>query len=514
MKFSLSLLVHELDETIISVHLADPDNVPKVVGMKMLDPATTELQKDYLYLGRLPQFQRFFGEGEKPAGCTLIFYGTDPNDLDESYNAVNYLVVTPLVPLNRFINLLETVFATYYEWENRLLFMSISAFSSLQEMLDTAYEKIKIPMCMLDINHAVQALVKEEASEDSLLKIMENGYGYRFVSVIQDCNPSLEELDRNDVTEVISNISGNRLRVSTIRSHGRPAFYLGLHKEDSEPFENYTLELFGLLTDMFKQKAMSVPLENLTRISLFGQFISDLISGTSLEENLIDRVMEYFGFSDYSGYILIGIDFPSSEGRYNVRLAEFIRSIEREIQVCKCFYIQPYLGILIPKDKLDVTESALKSLIKDYKMNCAASNAFSNINDISGVWNQVLFMLACPDPVPGNTFLRRYDHYIIKSCSAAVEKRFPIETLYNQVFLTLKDFDRENQTEYVKTLVTFLQNNCSITDTAAKLFIHRNSMRYRIQKIEELVGFDITESEKRELILFTSFFVNDSENSL
>ena len=508
MKFSLSLLVHELDETIISVHLADPDNVPKVVGMKMLDPATTELQKDYLYLGRLPQFQRFFGEGEKPAGCTLIFYGTDPNDLDESYNAVNYLVVTPLVPLNRFINLLETVFATYYEWENRLLFMSISAFSSLQEMLDTAYEKIKIPMCMLDINHAVQA------SEDSLLKIMENGYGYRFVSVIQDCNPSLEELDRNDVTEVISNISGNRLRVSTIRSHGRPAFYLGLHKEDSEPFENYTLELFGLLTDMFKQKAMSVPLENLTRISLFGQFISDLISGTSLEENLIDRVMEYFGFSDYSGYILIGIDFPSSEGRYNVRLAEFIRSIEREIQVCKCFYIQPYLGILIPKDKLDVTESALKSLIKDYKMNCAASNAFSNINDISGVWNQVLFMLACPDPVPGNTFLRRYDHYIIKSCSAAVEKRFPIETLYNQVFLTLKDFDRENQTEYVKTLVTFLQNNCSITDTAAKLFIHRNSMRYRIQKIEELVGFDITESEKRELILFTSFFVNDSENSL
>ncbi len=513
MKFSLSLLAHELGDAIMYTHFTENGASAKVVGMKMYDPATVEFLPDQLYLCWLHQLEPMIKEGRDFSGVNFLLYGCDPREAEAQLPDSNLFVVTPLVTVNHLINLIETVFATYYEWENRLLVMSIVGRYTLQELLDLARTKIKTPMCILDINHAVQALSRDEETEDALLKIMDNGYGYRFISVIRDCNPTLEELDRNEVTEVISNISGNRLRVATIRAHGRPAFYLGLHKTDAEAFPDYTLELFELLTDIVKQKAMSVPMENLTRVSLFGQFISDLIGGATVEETLVSRLMDSFGFSAYGSYILIGIDFPTSEGRYNVRLAEFIRSVESELKVCKCFYMQPYLGILLPEDKMDVTESTLKSLLKDYPVNCAASNAFGDIRDIAGVWDQVLFMLSLRDTDGKSGFLKKYDDYIIRSCSAAVEKRFPIETLYNQVFLTLKEFDRENQTEYVKTLVTYLQNNCSITDTAGKLFIHRNSMRYRIQKIEELIGFDVTESEKRELILFTSFFVDSGDGA-
>lgn len=45
-----------------------------------------------------------------------------------------------------------------------------------------------------------------------------------------------------------------------------------------------------------------------------------------------------------------------------------------------------------------------------------------------------------------------------------------------------------------KTLETFLNYNCDITKTAAELFVHRNTVIYRIEKCEELLGIKIDPS--------------------
>ncbi|MER2227006.1 MAG: sugar diacid recognition domain-containing protein [Carnobacterium sp.] len=47
---------------------------------------------------------------------------------------------------------------------------------------------------------------------------------------------------------------------------------------------------------------------------------------------------------------------------------------------------------------------------------------------------------------------------------------------------------KEVAPEYVETLISFAQNNKSINDTSLELHIHRNTLNYRIQKIEESTG--------------------------
>jgi hypothetical protein len=49
-------------------------------------------------------------------------------------------------------------------------------------------------------------------------------------------------------------------------------------------------------------------------------------------------------------------------------------------------------------------------------------------------------------------------------------------------------YDLENGTELTQTLEAFLTNSGSVAKTSAQLFIHRNTLRQRIQRIEELVG--------------------------
>lgn len=49
-------------------------------------------------------------------------------------------------------------------------------------------------------------------------------------------------------------------------------------------------------------------------------------------------------------------------------------------------------------------------------------------------------------------------------------------------------YDLRHSTALSATLDTYLSNRCSVTDTADELFIHRNTLRQRLGRIEELTG--------------------------
>lgn len=61
----------------------------------------------------------------------------------------------------------------------------------------------------------------------------------------------------------------------------------------------------------------------------------------------------------------------------------------------------------------------------------------------------------------------------------------------NQYYQRLNCYDLEHDTEYVKTLYYYVLYNCNVNRTANKLSIHRNSLRHRLEKIEEISKIDI-----------------------
>lgn len=62
---------------------------------------------------------------------------------------------------------------------------------------------------------------------------------------------------------------------------------------------------------------------------------------------------------------------------------------------------------------------------------------------------------------------------------------------------TLAEIDRLRGTSHIETLRTFLDAGCDLTAAANALYIHRNTLRYRIQRIEEISGFDRTNPTER-----------------
>lgn len=68
----------------------------------------------------------------------------------------------------------------------------------------------------------------------------------------------------------------------------------------------------------------------------------------------------------------------------------------------------------------------------------------------------------------------------------SISNRTVLENYFSEV---LGAINKDNN--LIEILETYLNENCNITVTAEKLFLHRNTLKYKIKKIEELLNCDL-----------------------
>ncbi len=61
----------------------------------------------------------------------------------------------------------------------------------------------------------------------------------------------------------------------------------------------------------------------------------------------------------------------------------------------------------------------------------------------------------------------------------------------------LLEYDRKHKSNYVDTLELYLKHNGSIQAVSEEMFTHRNTVIYRMNKIKELLGTDLEQTEER-----------------
>lgn len=76
-----------------------------------------------------------------------------------------------------------------------------------------------------------------------------------------------------------------------------------------------------------------------------------------------------------------------------------------------------------------------------------------------------------------------------------------LENYYNETIGALEKYDRINETDLCSFLKQYFELECSVQDVAAKLHMHRNSVTYKLHKIEEILRMSVTAPEDRTRIM-------------
>lgn len=68
---------------------------------------------------------------------------------------------------------------------------------------------------------------------------------------------------------------------------------------------------------------------------------------------------------------------------------------------------------------------------------------------------------------------------------------------FRDLVLPLVDYDRERGSGLVRTLTVYFETGANASEAADRLFLHRNSLLYRLERIQSLTGLDLKDPDAR-----------------
>jgi sugar diacid utilization regulator len=81
---------------------------------------------------------------------------------------------------------------------------------------------------------------------------------------------------------------------------------------------------------------------------------------------------------------------------------------------------------------------------------------------------------------------------------AMSEDAAELQRFYGETIAPLVVYDEQYETDLVQTLETFLDADGNVAGTSQRLFTHRHTVRYRLERVRDLTGLDVSSTDGRE----------------
>ncbi|MGN1011090.1 MAG: PucR family transcriptional regulator, partial [Clostridia bacterium] len=89
----------------------------------------------------------------------------------------------------------------------------------------------------------------------------------------------------------------------------------------------------------------------------------------------------------------------------------------------------------------------------------------------------------------------------------------PPEFFCDEALMKLKELGGGEGVDYYTTLKVYLENNMNLLHSAEKLYIHRTTLFYRINRVKEKLCLDLNDEETRRSLLMSFYIMDVAEQS-
>jgi DNA-binding PucR family transcriptional regulator len=161
--------------------------------------------------------------------------------------------------------------------------------------------------------------------------------------------------------------------------------------------------------------------------------------------------------------------------------------------------------VLLPSADVELVERAAAAVLREleaslqgYHLAVASSRPAVDAADIHRAGAEAL-LAANVAEAQGDELLTFDDTGAYRLLLPAMsEDPLELQRFYDETVQALVVYDEEYETELLRTLETFLELDGSIAGTADRLFTHRHTIRYRLERARDLTGLDVSSSDGRE----------------
>lgn len=157
-------------------------------------------------------------------------------------------------------------------------------------------------------------------------------------------------------------------------------------------------------------------------------------------------------------------------------------------------------------------EDTVRNLgITQGEYNIGISNYYSSLDELDKAINESLYAVRVSEISKSKTLFKDMGIYrvIVPFLNEVWLKDF-----YTNIIFQLKSYDEKYNTEIFNTAVKYIENQGSAKETANDLSQHENTIRYRVNKMKEILGMEKLNGDFYEQLSFAVKIHNLLENGL
>lgn len=236
-------------------------------------------------------------------------------------------------------------------------------------------------------------------------------------------------------------------------------------------------------------------------------FLSDLMEGRLTSEPLIEERLRYFHFPLHTPLTILSARLLDEKLTSVSILKDICLRLAAAFPLFTCFSYNDQIKCIIPPGAEGaLSRSKVKKLedtLRAEHLIAGVSRPLEALKDFAAFNRQSEKALELGHLLRPETPLHFYDNmavfYALELCSDQIDS---IHLVHSAIY-TLAEYDRAHETNLLESLEAYLRCHMSIPDAANCLSIHRNTMSYRVNKINELIDVDLDNSETVFHLLFS-----------
>jgi hypothetical protein len=116
------------------------------------------------------------------------------------------------------------------------------------------------------------------------------------------------------------------------------------------------------------------------------------------------------------------------------------------------------------------------------------SDVHSSLGELDNGINETIFAQKTGE-ISNNSF-NYFNDIGIYSILIPYADEIWIQNFYNRIIAPIKDYDEKYNTELFDTAIKYIEKDGKVIETANAFFLHKNTIRYRINKIKELLNME------------------------
>lgn len=475
MKLCADILYWRLKEALHSVELHGAGSAElRLRRPEFYLDRTQTFEKDHVYVCSADHLPARPSLSEN---VCLVCLGQHWN-LTAFYDRCSVIVISADTDIFRVFNLVQQVFDRYEAWEEQLRHI-LSHGASLPQMLEVSHDILSNPMQLIGSDFRYLAVTDEDYFQKHL--------GIRLDTETFDAEKMATFLSLHDLSTHVHEpllLELENKRTLSVNVFDQEE-YLGCLTvfEAFRPLRDSDRALAVFLAGLLRQAIGLNPVLAGTR-SAVRRALRSVIAGQPVNFELRRALSQENGRTDW-----VCIRLQPKAGAASLPDAYLSAALEERHTGAMAFEFEHAVAAFLPAAQAErETTRQLLPLLDRLGLLCGVSGTFSNLYEANQAWFQASSALQNGLLQDGRGTVFYFQDYLLPQLLSGALSGRPAWVYYPDGLKKLKAHDEASQVSYLETLRVYLDNNLSVTKTAAALFLHRSTLLDRLSHITALLG--------------------------